>query len=126
MVRPTLAPLDRPECGPLETATDQRQNAGRWRECDATMIPKQNRIRDEKYRRHLAEQPCRRCGQTPCQAAHLGHSGIGFKPGDDHCVSLCPECHREMDTAAEGKEKFWMTQVVIPEERVKYLEWRGQ
>ncbi len=88
------------------------------------LIPKSPPVRDEKYRRFLAGQPCRACRGWGCQAAHLGHSSVSMKPGDDQCVSLCPKCHVEMDTAAEGKEKWFMTQVIIPEERLKYLEWK--
>ena len=90
-----------------------------------TLLPKHPAIRDEAYRRYLHEQPCRRCGASPCQAAHLGHSSIGRKGGDDLCVSLCPPCHLSLDTAGEGKEKWWVNQVVIPEEREKYRKWKG-
>ncbi len=87
------------------------------------MIPKPERIRDEKWRRYLHEQPCRRCGTTTgCQAAHLGHGRP--KPGDDQCVSLCPPCHAAMDTCPTGKEKFWVEEVVIPEERRAYQDWK--
>ena len=90
-----------------------------------TLIPKTTAVRDEAYRRYLHEHPCRRCGAMPCQAAHLGHSTTSRKPGDDLCVSLCPRCHSEMDTAMEGKERWWVTQVVIPEERERYHIWKG-
>tara|TARA_R110000822_G_scaffold152679_1_gene292015 strand:- start:447 stop:554 length:108 start_codon:yes stop_codon:yes gene_type:complete len=29
-----------------------------------------------------------------------------------------------MDQAFEGKEKWWVTQVVIPEEKEKYRRWK--
>lgn len=88
------------------------------------MLEKREVVRNEPWRRELSQRPCRRCGREGCQAAHLGHSSIGKKAGDDQCVALCPDCHREMDTAREGKEKWWVSQVVIPEERARYLEWQ--
>lgn len=81
-------------------------------------------LRDEKYRRYLAEQPCRRCGRTGCQAAHAGHSDWSMKGGDDECVSLCPPCHLEFDGAMKGKGEWWLSQIVLPEEREKYQEWK--
>ena len=90
------------------------------------LIPKIKPIRDEKYRRYLHEQPCRACGGGPCQAAHLGHArGMGYKEGDDWCVSLCERCHLLMDTHPKGKEYFWMTKVAIPEAKRAYREWKA-
>ncbi len=81
---------------------------------------------DEAYRRYLHEQPCRRCGKPECQAAHLGHArGLGYKEAVDFCVSLCPDCHREFDTAPEGKSTWWMNMVAIPEARRDYAMWKA-
>ncbi len=83
------------------------------------------RLRDKKWRDYLNAQPCRRCGRAPSDAAHLGHSDTSLKPPDDQCVSLCRPCHNEMDTAMEGKGEWWVNQILIPEEQVKYRAWRG-
>lgn len=83
---------------------------------------------EERYRRHLHEMPCRACGTDQgCQAAHLGHArGMGLKEGVDYCVSLCPRCHQDFDTAPEGKEKWWMNKVAIPEAQRDCSEWLGE
>jgi hypothetical protein len=80
---------------------------------------------DVEYREYLHGHPCRRCGATTgCQAAHLGHArGTGYKESADQCVALCPACHLEFDTAAEGKGEWWVREVTIPEERRKYKRW---
>ena len=86
---------------------------------------KERAFDDKVYRRYLHTQQCRRCGKTTgCQAAHLGHArGTGYKESVSQCVPLCPDCHREFDTAAEGKEKWWMTQIVIPAAERAYAQW---
>ena len=60
------------------------------------------RIRDERYRRHVAgeDRPCESCGAMGTQAAHLrrgSNSGMGLKPGDGEIVALCPTCHDYLD-----------------------------
>lgn len=81
---------------------------------------------DEPYRRYLHGQPCRRCAsQAGCQAAHVGHSSTSMKASVDQCISLCPKCHQEFDTAGEGKEVWYMKQIAIPEAQRAYLKWKG-
>lgn len=81
-------------------------------------------IRDETWRRFVHEHPCRKCGSVPTQAAHLGHSSMGRKPGDDQVVPLCPDCHRDFDTCPNGKEWWWMNEIAIPEAKASYREKR--
>lgn len=85
--------------------------------------PKQVRVRSEPYRRFVASKPCRVCGKVGTQAAHLGHSDIGLKAGDDQTVPLCPDHHRDFDTCQYGKEWWWMYNVVIPEAQAEYRKW---
>lgn len=85
---------------------------------------KERRIRDEKYRRYVASLSCRVCGKSPCQAAHLGHSNMGLKPGDDQIVPLCPEHHYSMDTSPLGKALWWEMNVTIPQAKLAYRIWK--
>ena len=67
---------------------------------------KQPRIRDEKYRRYIAEQPCLICGGTDVQASHIRigqEGGMGLKPGDDLVWPLCVAHHAEFDA---GQREF--------------------
>ena len=66
---------------------------------------KQKRIRDEKYRRHIAQQPCLICENPDTQAAHIsiGSFARGLKAGDDMCIPLCPAHHAMMD---KNQQKF--------------------
>lgn len=93
------------------------------RDESAFALPKENRVRSEAYRRHVALKPCRVCGQVGAQAAHLGHSSMGMKVGDDAVVSLCPGHHRDFDTCPKGKEWWWMHNVTIPEAQAEYRRW---
>ena len=80
---------------------------------------------ERRYRLYLHESACRACGSDQgCQAAHLGHArGMGLKEGVDYCVPLCPACHRDFDTAPEGKEKWFHNHVNIPEAQRAYRKW---
>ena len=61
-------------------------------------------FRSEKLRRHVADMPCVNCGRTDVQAAHanLGEfgKGMGMKASDAAIMSLCCECHAELDQGA--------------------------
>lgn len=73
-----------------------------------TASPKQHVIRDEKYRRHIASQPCVCCGGEDVQAAHVRmgqEAGMGRKPGDDMCWPGCVKCHRLQGET--GEVFFW-------------------
>ena len=61
---------------------------------DARMsVPKENVLRDEDYRRLVANLPCAHCGRAgPSQAAHADQGkGMGIKTGDDTCYPLCAD-----------------------------------
>lgn len=87
------------------------------------MIPKNKPVRSIQYRKHIASQPCRACNRDGTQAAHIGHSSMAMKGGDDLCVPLCPDCHRDFDTDPRGKEKWWMQKIAIPEAKRAYGRW---
>lgn len=82
---------------------------------------------DRDYRKYLHGLPCRACGATTgCQAAHLGHArGMGYKEAVDYCVPLCPDCHRDFDTAPEGKAAWYHNRINIPEARRAYAAWKA-
>lgn len=72
------------------------------------LIPKQEIIRDEKYRRWVASLPCLCCGGEDVQCAHIrkgNGGGMGIKPSDKFCVPLCVDCHAEQGNI--GELKFW-------------------
>ena len=95
-----------------------------------TLIPKLNPIRDPKWRRHVASQPCivPGCGRLDCQAAHIRHgwNTMGKKPGDDLCVSLCIDHHREQGEWAKdgGEAGWWMERIIKPQMREMYVKER--
>lgn len=101
-----------------------------------TASPKQNLVRSEKYRRHIASLPCVVCGRDDVQAAHFRMnqgSGFGRKPGDDLCSPLCVADHREQGEI--GEARFWrrflanadnetLADVISSWRKWKYAEWK--
>ena len=70
------------------------------------LIPKQEIIRDEKYRRWLVTLGCVITGHTDCQAAHIRHNsnaGMGRKPSDDRCLPLSCDEHLKQHRTTELK-----------------------
>ena len=67
-----------------------------------------NRLRSERYLKHIRQFPCLICGKVGVHAHHLRHAdykGWGLKNGDQWAVPLCAEHH--MDCHRTGKEKMW-------------------
>lgn len=73
--------------------------------------------RDAPYLAMVRQLPCLRCGDEPCEAAHVRFASAAFgksgamqkKPDDRHSVSLCPGCHR-LDRDAQhnrNEREFW-------------------
>lgn len=70
---------------------------------------------DPVYLERIRQMPCLKCGMEPpgIEAAHLrsasgAHgkaSGIGKKPDDRWCLSLCSSCHRDQHQI--GERAFW-------------------
>lgn len=71
-------------------------------------FPKQSPIRDPDHLAFIRKLPCARCYSVPCDAAHIrvqGDGGMGMKPGDDKCLSLCRDCHRSQHD--HGERSFY-------------------
>lgn len=69
---------------------------------------KQKKIRSEKHRRFIASLPCLKCGDSPCDAAHVRigtGGGMGLKPSDCYAVPLCRKHHQEQHSG--GERTFW-------------------
>ena len=67
-----------------------------------------NRLRSERYLKHIRQFPCLICGKVGVHAhqlRHADHKGWGLKNGDQWAVPLCAEHH--MDCHRTGKEKMW-------------------
>ena len=94
-------------------------------------------IRDEKYRRHVASQPCMACGYHQSQAAHIsvGNFARGMKADDTLCIPLCVECHDHFDGRRSGlytnqkSAALGLLGLTIPElkdfARAAYDEWKA-
>jgi hypothetical protein len=56
-------------------------------------VPKENPVRDEAYRRLVAEQDCAHCGRPgPSQCAHSDQGkGLGIKASDLETYPLCAD-----------------------------------
>lgn len=70
---------------------------------------KQEKIRDPAHLRFLRTLICANCGtDRGLQAAHQrhgSHAGLGSKPDDSRCVSLCAKCHGAQHAMSEVQ--FW-------------------
>lgn len=92
-------------------------------------FPKNPSVRDEKFRRFIASQPCLKCkieGHT--QAAHLERGGKGYKGHDSTCAPLCcvsgNSCHVKLDQHLEIR--YWREnlQRAIENQRKVYTLWK--
>jgi hypothetical protein len=73
--------------------------------------------RDLPYLALVRQLPCLKCGDEPCEPAHIRFASAAFgkaggmqkKPDDRHSVPLCPGCHR-LDRDAQhnrNEREFW-------------------
>lgn len=73
--------------------------------------------RDVSYLAMVREMPCLKCGDEPCEPAHVRFASAAFgksggmqkRPDDKHSVPLCPGCHR-LDRDAQhtrNEREFW-------------------
>ena len=70
------------------------------------MIPKEDRVRSEAYRRMVASLPCKICGNPEVQAAHPNaNKAKGMKACDLLCFPLCVRHHGMWDTYQYGREE---------------------
>lgn len=73
--------------------------------------------RDLPYLEMVRQLPCLKCGDEPCEPAHVRFASAAFgkasgmqkKPDDKHSVPLCPGCHRlDRDAQHNRNERaFW-------------------
>jgi hypothetical protein len=72
---------------------------------------------DVSYLAMVRQLPCLKCGDEPCEPAHIRFASAAFgksgamqkKPDDRHSVPLCPGCHR-LDRDAQhnrNEREFW-------------------
>lgn len=64
------------------------------------------------HRKWVRGHACSACGsQTAIECAHVRtgtDGGVGIKPSDKWCISLCKECHsRQHQIGEEAFEKAW-------------------
>lgn len=96
---------------------------------------RQQRIRDDAYRRHVASQPCLVCGRlNTVQAAHIRHGmtgGMGYKPDDSLCTPLCSvsgcAAHMAFDTNQERKARELLKtdiETLKKRARERYESWK--
>jgi hypothetical protein len=79
-----------------------------------TVVPDKPKPRFRRRSQHLAfvrQLPCVVCGKAaPSEAAHVrcgSDGGVGMKPADRYCVSLCSDCHALQHQF--GELTFWST-----------------
>lgn len=67
------------------------------------------RLKSQKHRDYVRTFACSKCGDTAAiEVAHVrmvGDGGMGRKPSDYYCVSLCKPCHTRQHS--EGERTFW-------------------
>ena len=76
-------------------------------------IPKadkrESRWKSPAHRAFVRSRACCRCGSiaaVECAHVRIGSgAGMGQKPDDWRCVSLCASCHQEQHT--RGERSFW-------------------
>lgn len=67
------------------------------------------RFRSQRHLSHIRSHACVVCdAEAPIEAAHVrlgSGAGMGQKPHDYECVSLCKDCHQLQHT--QGERTFW-------------------
>ena len=88
------------------------------------LIPKRQRIADEKYLQSLRGKPCLVCGK-PGEAHHLQRAeprGMAQKTGDNWAVPVCHPHHMELH--AFGDETTWWDVLGIDAVAYAKKSWR--
>ena len=74
--------------------------------------PKNKPIRSKHYLEWVRKLYCVNCYRCPGAIdvvphhVRMGHTGgMGTKPGDNHSVPLCVDCHNELHQI--GERRFW-------------------
>lgn len=103
----------------------------------ALALGEPERIRDERYRRHVTSKACVRCGKEgETQAAHEGYGNYarGMKASDELVFPACWRCHNLHDQD-QGSFIWWCQLLSRDEElcmravkallREEYRTWNG-
>lgn len=88
---------------------DKEAERAAWKTLNRT-----ERFKSQKHRDYVRTFVCCKCGETAgIEVAHVriaGDGGMGRKPSDYYCVSLCKPCHTRQH--AVGERTFWAGQNV--------------
>ncbi len=81
------------------------------------LLPKEDRVRDDAYRKSAQDRSCEGCGGYHCSrdtvvGAHpriAGSGGMALKAGDDLLIFLGRHCHDEFDGRIKaGSSAQWL------------------
>jgi hypothetical protein len=92
------------------------------------MGQKEKRLRDKGYLKYLRTKPCCNCYRiasdwldvVPHHIRMATGGGVGVKPGDNHCVPLCVDCHSDLHQ--HGEKTFWHNCAIDPH-KVAQFHW---
>ena len=78
---------------------------------------KDNKIKDKKYLRWVASNPCIICQQYGCNAHHITYAtkrGISQKVGDQYTIPLCVKHHHQLHNCGLSEREFWLKLDIDP------------
>ena len=80
------------------------------RKCTTLLKDKELKIKDKKYLRWVASNPCIICQQNDCNAHHITYAmkrGISQKVGDQYTIPLCIKHHHQLHNCGMSERDFW-------------------
>ena len=80
------------------------------RKCGTLSEVKELRIKDKKYLKWVASNPCIICQHTDCNAHHITYAiprGFGLKTGDQFTLPLCIKHHALLHNCGMSERNFW-------------------
>jgi hypothetical protein len=80
------------------------------KKCITLSKDKELRIKDKKYLKWVASNPCIICQQYGCNAHHITYAmerGIGQKVGDQFTIPLCVKHHHQLHNCMMSERQFW-------------------
>ena len=80
------------------------------RKCTTRLKDKELKIKDKKYLRWVASNPCIICQQNDCNAHHITYAmkrGISQKVGDQYTIPLCIKHHHQLHNCGMSERDFW-------------------
>ena len=81
-----------------------------YKKCITLSKDKELKIKDKKYLKWVASNPCIICQQNGCNAHHIQyaqHRGIGQKVGDQFTIPLCVKHHHQLHNCGMSERNFW-------------------